>query len=350
MAKRSTKVKKPTEEFPPLRGVIEKGAIRPAFAYDAERLDSFRSNANVLVWISYDGDRPLIRKWWAIIGWYLKNTTLPWGDKETASAAIKLALTMIEPFQLPSGQWAQYPQTLTKFDDAELEIKIREMQQLLYEITGVDQETMRQNGGSLGDEPFETTQPANDAGDETLADGAVPPPASEEGAGAGQTQSPVLPDGTGATDLPETATERLDDLGSVQDGLKMSTDGQPSPGDESGPAPDDGGGADSPTAPPPTELSPEDRVWLKQGVRMMLACQLAHDQESLRVLVIQLRAIREIIPNGVSDAALKRMEAARLHAMAVCKGQAELDKTFMATTALARLDEVEPEPVKVRSE
>jgi hypothetical protein len=347
MAKRSTKVKKPTEEFPPLRGVIEKGTIRPAFAYDAERLDSFRSNANVLVWISFDGDRPLIRKWWAIIGWYLKNTTLPWGDKETASAALKLALTMIEPFQLPSGQWAQYPQSLTKFDDAELEGKIREMQQLLYEITGVDQETMRQNGGSLGDEPFETNPPANDAGDETLAGDAVPPTASEEGTGAGQTQSPVLPEGTGATDLLETATERLDDLGSVQDGLKMSTDGQPSTG-ESGPAPDDGGGAESPAAPPPTELSAEDRVWLKQGAKMMLATLPAHDPESYRVLIVQLKNIRAIMPNGISDAALSRMEVIRLHCTAVCKGEIDLDKVLVARTALARLDEVEPDKVKVR--
>lgn len=82
---------------------------------------------------------------------------------------------------------------------------------------------------------------------------------------------------------------------------------------------------------------------------MMLACQLAHDQESLRVLIIQLRAIREIIPNGISDAALKRMEAARLHAMAVCKGEAKLDKPFMAATALASLADVEPDKVKVRN-
>lgn len=46
----------------------------------------------------------------------------------------------------------------------------------------------------------------------------------------GDASRPSAGGDTGATNSPETATRRLDDLGSVQDGLKMSTDGQPNAG------------------------------------------------------------------------------------------------------------------------
>jgi hypothetical protein len=346
MAKRSTKMKKPSDEQPALHMVIEKGHLVPASPFDFERLDSYRNGAKMLVWMSTDGDRPLVRRWWATIGNYIKHTNLPWSDRETASAAIKLALAMVVPFKMPSGQWSQYPRSLNDLDDTELDGAIRQMEQLLFDLTGTDVETLRREAGSLGDEPFETNPPANDAGEETLAGDAVPPIASEESTSAGPDTPPAA--GTGATDTPETATGRLDDLGSVQDGLKMSTDGQLSPGDESGPAPDDGGGADTPAAPPPTELSAEERLWLKQGAKMMLACLPSTDPESMRVLVGQLRLIRDLAPKDVGNACLSRMEVIRLHTTGVCKGQHDLDVSLVAKTALCSVEDVTPDPVKVR--
>lgn len=344
MAKRSTKMKKPSDEQPALHMIIEKGRLVPAFPLDYERLDSYRNGTKMLVWMATDGDRPLVRRWWATIGNYIKHTDLPWGDRETASAAIKLALAMVVPFKMPSGQWSQYPRSLNDLDDAELDGKIREMEQLLFDLTGTDVETLRREAGSLGDEPFETTQPANDAGEETLAGEVVPPIASEEGTGAGQAPSPTLPTGTGATDShAEPLAEQDSTVGLAPSEQAEAPD---SPGDAGGPAPDDGGGAESPTAPPPLELSAEDRVWLKQGAKMMLACLPSPDQESYRVLIVQLKAIRQIMPNDISDAALNRMEEIRLHCTAVCKGEVKLDKAFVARTALASLAEVEPDKVK----
>ena len=147
MAKRSTKMKKPSDEQPALHMIIEKGHLVPAFPLDYERLDSYRNGTKMLVWMSTDGDRPLVRRWFATIGNYIKHTQLPWRDKETASAAIKLLLAMVVPFKLPSKQWSQYPRSLNDLDDAELEIKILKMEQLLYDLTGTDVETLRREIG-----------------------------------------------------------------------------------------------------------------------------------------------------------------------------------------------------------
>lgn len=363
MAKRSTKAKKPSDEQPPLHMIIEKGRLVPAFPFDFERLDSYRNGTKVLVWTAFDGDRPLVRRWWATIGNYIKNTDLPWGDRETASAAIKLALAMVVPFKMPSGTWSQYPRSLNDLDDAELEGKIREMEQLLYDLTGVDVEALRREVGSLGDEPFETNQPANDAGDETLAGKASSPEVgSEESTSAGP--DVPTPAGTGATEQPETATEQRANVLSQREGQSSSeppeqqrdtlgvTAGETAPQSEpasGGPAPvDEVEAREEPSASSTGDLSAEDRVWLKQGAKMMLACLPAHDPESYRVLIVQLKNIRAIMPNGISDAALSKMEVIRLHCTAVCKGEIDLDKTLVARTAMASLAEVEPDKVKVR--
>lgn len=358
MAKRSTKMKKPSDEQPALHMIIEKGRLVPAFPLDFERLDSYRDGTKMLVWMATDGGRPLVRRWFATIGNYIKHTQVPWGDRETASAAIKLALAMVVPFKTHSGQWSQYPRSLNDLDDAELEGKILEMEQLFLAMTGVDVEELRR-GGNFGDEPFETSQPANDAGNETLAGDVVPPIASEEDAGAGQTQSHVLPEGTGVTEtteqrenvLPQREGQSSSEPPEQQrdtTGVTAGETAQDSPG-ESGPAPDDGGGADTPAAPPPTELSAEERVWLKQGAKMMLACLPSTDPESLRVLITQANSIKMIAPDDPSDATLNRMQDIFLHCKAVCKGEIKLDKAFVARTALASLAEVEPDKVKVRN-
>lgn len=380
------------DEAPSLRMVVENGRLVPAFPFDAERVASYRNGAKVIVTLCHDKDRPLVRKWWAILGWYLKNTNLPWSDKETASAAMKIALAMVEPFKMPSGQWAQYPRSLTDIDDAELEVQIVELQQALYDLTGVDQETMRREGGSVGDETFEADQPANDPGDETLAgehSQSAPTDAGEESTGAGQTPSPP-PAGTSATEQPETATEQRENVpsqhevrpGSTSLGIEQQCDtlgvtaGETAPESQSadkelsaeasppgarpiessasdtdpqpGPQPEADKAEAVPPLPASADLSDDDRLWLRQGAKMMLACQPKRDQESYRVLIVQLKAIREMIPKGVAQDALAKMEAIRLHCIAVCKGEAELDVDMVARTALTTVEQITPEPVKVR--
>jgi hypothetical protein len=95
------------------------------------------------------------------------------------------------------------------------------------------------------------------------------------------------------------------------------------------------------------ELTAEERVWLQQGARMMLACLTPFEpKESYRVLINQLRLIKDIMPPAVSQAALKRMEKIKLICIDVCKGQAKISERKVAEIAMCNITEVRPEPVK----
>lgn len=362
MAKRLTKMKKPSDEQPALHMIIEKGRMVPAFQFDYERLDSYRDGTKVNVWMSIDGDRPLVRRWFATIGNYIKHTRLPWTDKETASAAIKLALALVVPFKTQSGQWSQYPRSVLDLDDTELESAILQMEQLLYDMTGLHVEALRrESSGSFGDEPFETNQPANDAGEETLAGNASSPEVdSEEGTGAGQPQSPVLPEGTGATDSQTNASEDNGDASrsNVGDATDVPNIGGVADEPSVGGAADDGGGSDTPAEPPPpAELSAEERVWLKQGAKMLLACCVpeamswtsqAELTEALSVANRQGFSVKDIAPKGVGNACLLLMQIINLHTRGAIKREHKLDVDLVAKTAMCSVADVTPDLVKVR--
>lgn len=176
------KPKRPSDETPVLHCIVENGRLVPAFPYDAERLASFNNGTKVYVWMSTDnGSRRLVRKWWAIINWYVKNTELIWSDSESASNAIKLALNMVSTIKTARGVWFAYPRSLTEINDTALSRNILKMQDLLTQMTGVDQETARREGNNEGDgfpdEPDEIEEHQS-------PDEASPPPASGEDAGA----------------------------------------------------------------------------------------------------------------------------------------------------------------------
>jgi hypothetical protein len=345
MARASKRVKKPTDEFPPLYMVVERGQLHPAFTLDHERLDSYRNGTKVLVWMAPDGDRPLVRRWWATIGNYLKHTTLPWRDKETASAAIKLALAMVEPFKTPSGQWSQYPRSLTDIEDPDLENCIREMEQLLFGLTGVHVDDLRkETGGYMGDEPFQPDQPNSPAADNDAglaasvsspSDAASPSPDD-----AAQAPSGENPTGDGATvSSPQTAV-----AGGDATSVQSAEDTTPETGAQPG-----SGGADAqqPVSAAAPELSADDRKWLTDGARMMLGAQPEASAEAKDVLFRACKGVLGLMPRDASDEARNRLETIRQHCFAVCRGEAELDVAMIAATALSTVKEITPAPVKM---
>lgn len=217
------KPKKPTDETPVLHCIVENGRLVPAFPFDAERLASYRNGTKVYVWMSTDnGSRRLIRKWWAIINWYVKNTELIWSDSDSASSAIKLALNMIVPFKTAKGIWSFYPRSLVDIDDAALEKSIFAMQQVLTDMTGVDQETARREGNSEGDGfPDEPEQ----IEEHQSPDEIIPPPTSGEAIGAA---SSTQDSGAGApTESSDTTTEDNvpEDAASAQPQVGAPVDG-----------------------------------------------------------------------------------------------------------------------------
>lgn len=130
-------------DFPALRMIVENGRLVPAGQFDAERLASYRRGAVVMCRFSEEKDRPLVRKWFAIIGLVLKTCETPWKNKDEAHEAIKLALGIVNLSKTVGGQFMQYPKSLTDLDDPEMTEALEQMVELLSRMTGVDVETLR---------------------------------------------------------------------------------------------------------------------------------------------------------------------------------------------------------------
>jgi len=130
-------------EHPPFRMVIEGGKLVPMTAFDAERLDSYRRGTEVRVTFTEEKDRPLVRKWWAILGLVVKECNVPWQNKDQASEAIKLALGIVNLSKTVHGQYMQYPKSLTELTEPELEEAVEQMMALIQRMTGIDPETLK---------------------------------------------------------------------------------------------------------------------------------------------------------------------------------------------------------------
>lgn len=160
--------------------VIERGRLCPATPYDQERLDTYRNGTRVKVKITQERDRPMIRKWWAVIGLCLKHCRTPWSTKEEASEAIKIALNIVNLGKSMSGQWFRYPKSLSDLDDPDLDDAVTRMMDLMHEITGVDPETLN-NKTAHADFPSSDGQHSS-AHSSSQADEAAPASSSQAGA------------------------------------------------------------------------------------------------------------------------------------------------------------------------
>lgn len=184
-----------SKDFPALRMVVDGGRLVPATAFDAERINSYRRGATVFVKLTEERDRVLVRKWFAILGLVLKQCQTPWKNKDEAHEAIKLALGIVNLSKTVSGQFMQYPKSLSELEDPELQEALEQMTELLSRMTGVDVATLRKEAADVGreieqettgdDEPTLDLSPSNDTGtppvSEEVGGGEIPastPPAS----------------------------------------------------------------------------------------------------------------------------------------------------------------------------
>lgn len=154
-------------EYPALRMRVENGRLVPASQFDQERLDSYRQGAVVMVKFTEERDRVLIKKWFAVIGLVLKQCKTPWKNKDEAHEAIKLALGIVNLSKTISGQFMQYPKSLSDLDDPEMTEALENMIALLSRMTGVDVDTLRKETAHVDtDNNSEGVSPSSsDAGD-----------------------------------------------------------------------------------------------------------------------------------------------------------------------------------------
>lgn len=137
-------------DFPALRMRVDRGKLVPASQFDQERIDSYRNGAVVMVRMTEERDRVLVKKWFAILGLVLKTCNTPWKTKEQAHEAIKLALGIVNVSKTVSGQFMQYPKSLSELDDPELQEALEQMTELLSRMTGVDVATLRKEAADVG--------------------------------------------------------------------------------------------------------------------------------------------------------------------------------------------------------
>jgi hypothetical protein len=165
-------------DFPPFVMTVERGPrLVPATASDAERLSTWRTGSQVNVQFVRNGSRVMERKWWAVLGLVVDRCNVPWKTKEQASEAVKLALGIVNLTKTVAGAWMQYPKSLTELDDPELDAAVRDMMDLVQQMTGIDPETLRRETADVGEdehEPASASSPSESSAVESMGNPAVP--------------------------------------------------------------------------------------------------------------------------------------------------------------------------------
>lgn len=200
-------------DAPAFRLILERGPkLVPASAWDAERLESYRTGRVMRFQPVDEADRIGIRKWWAILNRAVKDANTPWTKASQASEAIKLALGIVNLGKTIGGAWMQFPKSLTELDDAELDAAVIDMMDLLHKLTGIDPADWRKEAADVGRDEDEqeslTAAPVDDgSGDGSLAEY----PAPTEPAGEDATASDPAPEETAAPPAESSGADTITD-------------------------------------------------------------------------------------------------------------------------------------------
>lgn len=241
-------------DYPALRMRFDRGRLVPASQFDQERIDSYRNGATVLVRLTEERDRVLIRKWWAVLGLVLKQCQTPWKNKDEAHEAIKLALGIVNLSKTVGGDFMAYPKSLAELEDPELQEALEQMTELLSHMTGVDVATLRKETAHIDETPHDPT-----TGE--IIDGEILPPETTE---SGASPAPENAD----ADVPSSAS--AEEVDTAQPSAS-STDPDASSSSE---ALDQAGDPSSSSQGSPAAISSAD--WLPTVARMLWAA--THDR------------------------------------------------------------------------
>ncbi len=215
-------------DFPPLRMTIEGNRLIPAGPFDAERLNTYRRGTAVLVRFTEEKDRPLVRKWFAVLGLVVKQCKTPWKTRDEAHEAIKLALGIVNLSKTVGGQFMQYPKSLTELEDPELQEALDNMIELLSHMTGVDVATLRKETAHADEEPHDP-----DTGEflDTRSTNSGSTPSEPDTADSGTLSASAASDDTApqASSLDAPPSERETLIKFARDMLPMAADTSVSP-------------------------------------------------------------------------------------------------------------------------
>jgi hypothetical protein len=129
---------------------VEQGGLRPATAYDQEVINSYRIGSIVSCRFVPEGQTWRHRKFFAIVRQVIKSCPTPWKTIDQAVEAIKLALGYVNLGKTISGNFMQYPRSITEMDEPEFKEFYDQALVLLEKITGVDPLTLQVESADVG--------------------------------------------------------------------------------------------------------------------------------------------------------------------------------------------------------
>lgn len=291
-------------EAPPFRMVIERGKLVPATAYDAERLDTYRSGSTVRVRFVEERDRWGIRKWWAVVNRAVKECPTPWQTAAEASEAIKLALGIVNLTKTVGGEFMAYPKSLTELTDPELEDAVEQMLAVMTRVTGIDPDDWRKHIADIGkDEPSE---PSDESARSTDAGTSDPSPVPVPVAGATLSADEADAPAQGAAGQVETGATAPE-----TNAVETGHGGQP--------------------ASVSTALTDADRAWLLSVAKQLWPSAAVGEQELVTAIAKDLEAN---VPAEISVLARKKEKSVVAKVKEVCFGEKTADVVKVDVAAM----------------
>lgn len=291
-----------SDDGPKITVRVEQGHLLPVSAYDAELLGQWRNGAVVEIMPTRPIQRPMERRYFAMLNKLLKEADTPWTNTETAHEAIKLASGFVTSYKKKNGQWGAHPRSITTFTDAELNEFFEIFCGIVSQRFGIDPETLRKESSDIRTESSE----------------------------------PEAPYGVGLDDAPGTSPIPAG-VGKPSPGVVTPTPDGPEAGGALESTPRDTSSAEGPN------LSSEEWDWLKTVARMLVAA--SQPGGDVGTVDRQVASIKQFLtPGTISQAAKDKAQMIYHHCRAVTRGQEpQINKVWVASTAGCTVNDLRPE-------
>ena len=139
-------------DSPTIAMKIERGRLVPVSQFDQELLSQWHEGAELNIEVRRVRQRPLERRYFAMLNTLLKEADTGWSNTETAHEALKLAAGFVEPYKRRNGTWSSHPRSLTTFTDTELSEFVAIFEGIVLRRFGIDPETLAKEAPDTGTE------------------------------------------------------------------------------------------------------------------------------------------------------------------------------------------------------
>jgi len=284
------------DDSPAIAVRVEQGRLAPVSQYDLELINQWREGAVLNVHPVLAQQRPLERRYRAMLGHLVKTADTGWSNPATAHDAIKVATGFVESYRKENGEWDFRKRSISSFTDTELSEFYELFCGIVQRRFGVDPETLRREAPDTG-ESFNAVTPVPEL------DGS--PDVSTSGVGVEESPTP------------------------------------PNPGEGDAGA-GDGGAELTPQIPSSSaRLSNADLQWLKDAARMLVAA--SEPGGDVDILLRQAHGIKNETPGIITRRARDLISQVYKHCLHAVRDNTKLDRKLVATLAGCEVADLRPE-------